>query len=188
MTMARSSERAWTHGSDALAQPALLQIADGAFAAGGPGRGAEVRLYLKAPPSPAEVLALAGRIGRPLREILRRQEAPYRELGLAEADDAALARAMAAHPILIERPILDTGTRAVIGRPPEDILALALTEFSYENSHHSIIRTNNRLARRPLQRRIAQAERQPPQREEPQQRRPEPVVAQGGTRSATSAT
>jgi arsenate reductase-like glutaredoxin family protein len=38
----------------------------------------EVRLYLKTPPSPDEVLALAARIGRPLREILRRQEAPYR--------------------------------------------------------------------------------------------------------------
>jgi arsenate reductase len=84
----------------------------------------EVRLYLKAPPSPDEVLALAGRIGRALREILRRQETPYRELGLAEADDAALARAVAENPILLERPILDTGTRAVIGRPPEDILTL----------------------------------------------------------------
>jgi arsenate reductase-like glutaredoxin family protein len=40
----------------------------------------EVRLYLKTPPSPDEVLALAGRIGRALREILRRQETPYREL------------------------------------------------------------------------------------------------------------
>jgi arsenate reductase len=52
----------------------------------------EVRLYLKAPPS-ARRGAGAGRApGPPLREILRRKEAPYRELGLAVADDAALAR------------------------------------------------------------------------------------------------
>jgi arsenate reductase len=84
----------------------------------------DVRLYLNAPPTPDEVLALAARIGRPLGEILRTGEAPYRALGLAQAEDAALAQAVAEHPFLLERPILDTGTRAVIGRPPEDILAL----------------------------------------------------------------
>jgi len=84
----------------------------------------DIRLYLKEPPDAAEVMALAARVGKPLVEILRKGEAVYKERGLKNAEDAALAAAVAAHPILIERPILDDGTRAVIGRPPEDILAL----------------------------------------------------------------
>jgi arsenate reductase len=59
----------------------------------------------------------------PLREILAGRGTPYRDLDLADADDAALARRWR-NPILLERPILDTGTRAVIGRPPENILSL----------------------------------------------------------------
>jgi arsenate reductase len=84
----------------------------------------DVRLYLKTPPSPQEVLDLAARIGRPLRDILRTSEAAYREADLSNADDATLAQAVAEAPILLERPVLDTGTRAVIRRPPEIILTL----------------------------------------------------------------
>jgi arsenate reductase len=84
----------------------------------------EIRLYLKTPPTVPEVLALADRLGRPLREILRRKEPPYRALNLAVADDVTLAAAVAENPILLERPILDTGTRAILGRPPESILVL----------------------------------------------------------------
>lgn len=84
----------------------------------------DIRLYLKEPPDAAEVTALAARVGRPLAEMLRTGEAPYKEFGLKGADADTLAQAVAAHPILLERPILDNGSRAVIGRPPEDILAL----------------------------------------------------------------
>lgn len=83
-----------------------------------------IRLYLKEPPSAEEVMGLANRIGRPVSEIVRTKEKAYGELGLAAADDAALALAIAENPILLERPILDDGVRAVIGRPPEDITAL----------------------------------------------------------------
>jgi len=84
----------------------------------------EIRLYLKDAPDAAEVTALAARVGKPLAEMLRKGEAAYKELGLKGAPQATLAEAVAAHPILLERPILDDGTRAVIGRPPEDIVAL----------------------------------------------------------------
>jgi arsenate reductase len=84
----------------------------------------DVRLYLKDAPDADEVRALAHRIGRPVGDIVRRSEAAYRELNLKEADDETLARAVADNPILLERPILDTGRHAVIGRPPETILTL----------------------------------------------------------------
>lgn len=61
---------------------------------------------------------------RPI-EIVRRGEAQYKELGLSDAtpDDEVL-RAMAEHPILIERPIVVRGGRAVVGRPPETVLEI----------------------------------------------------------------
>lgn len=84
----------------------------------------DIRLYLKAPPIEAEIVELLRRLRIPAIELVRTKERVFSDLDLADADDTALVRAMAAHPILIERPILDDGTRAVIGRPPEKILAL----------------------------------------------------------------
>jgi arsenate reductase len=80
------------------------------------------RRYLEDPLSPAELSELAARLGRPAREWARRGEAAW-TLGDAPADAAVLA-AMAAHPILIERPILVRGRRAIVGRPPERVLEL----------------------------------------------------------------
>ena len=83
------------------------------------------RRYLEEPLSRAELEDLAKRLGRPVGAWARRKETAWAEAGLgAEADDAAIAAAMAEHPILMERPILVRGPRAAIGRPPEDILAL----------------------------------------------------------------
>ena len=55
---------------------------------------------------------------------MRRGEAPYRELGLADAgkDRDALIRAMVENPVLIERPIVVNGARVALGRPPENVL------------------------------------------------------------------
>ena len=58
------------------------------------------------------------------RQMMRTGEAVYAELGLAEAGRDALLDAMVAHPILIERPIVIRGDRAVIARPPEKLLDL----------------------------------------------------------------
>lgn len=90
-------------------------------------QGAEVsiRKYLEDTPSPAEIDdALKALDMRPI-EMMRKGEKIFKELGLsAETDDAALKQAMVDHPILIERPIAFKDGRAVIGRPPHDVLKL----------------------------------------------------------------
>ena len=58
------------------------------------------------------------------RDMMRTGEALYVELGLADASRDELLDAMAAHPILIERPIVIRGGRAVVARPPERLLEL----------------------------------------------------------------
>ncbi len=81
--------------------------------------------YLDEPPSAARLTELLGKLGLSARQLMRRKEAPYASLGLADVEDeAALIRAMVEHPILIERPIVEAGDRAVLGRPPENVLAL----------------------------------------------------------------
>ncbi len=82
--------------------------------------------YLDTPPSAAELREILNKLGLPPRQLLRSGEDEYRELGLANQalSDEDLIEAMAAHPRLIERPILIAGDRAVIGRPPENILEL----------------------------------------------------------------
>jgi len=82
--------------------------------------------YLETPPSAAELRELLAKLGIGARELLRSGEDEYKELGLADASlsDEQLIAAMAAHPKLIERPILVAGERAVIGRPPEKVLEL----------------------------------------------------------------
>lgn len=83
-----------------------------------------LRLYLEEPLSRAELDELAKRLGRPPREWLRRGEAAFKEARLGDAPDGKLLDAVAEHPILLERPILVRGTRAIVGRPPEEILKL----------------------------------------------------------------
>ena len=83
-----------------------------------------VRLYLKQPPLKDELEILRDKLGLPVIAMLRTGEAMFRDLGLAQADDDALLDAIAAHPILLERPVLERAERAVIGRPPEAVLDL----------------------------------------------------------------
>lgn len=83
-----------------------------------------VRLYLKDAPSVTEIEEVRRALGLPALGMMRRGEKLFKELGLADADDAALVEAMAAHPILIERPIAITPAGARIGRPPEEVLVL----------------------------------------------------------------
>lgn len=81
--------------------------------------------YLDDPLSRAELATLRERLARPASEWVRRGEAAYAAAGLdASSSEAAILDAMAAQPILVERPILVRGARAVVGRPPECVLDL----------------------------------------------------------------
>ena len=85
--------------------------------------------YLREAPSREElerVLALLGFADGDPRRMMRTGEPVYRELGLADPSTTRdqLLDAMVANPILIERPIVIRGERAVIGRPPERLLEL----------------------------------------------------------------
>ena len=86
----------------------------------------EIVLYLDDTPDATQLAKLVAMLGLEPRQLLRRGEAVYKELGLANADlsDAELLQAMADHPKLIERPIVVKGQRAVLGRPPENVLEL----------------------------------------------------------------
>jgi arsenate reductase (glutaredoxin) len=86
---------------------------------------AELVHYLDDTPSRDEIVRIHRLLGGDdPRAMMRTGEPIYRELGLADADAEALFDAMAAHPILIERPIVIVGERAVVARPPERLLDL----------------------------------------------------------------
>nr|WP_068431112.1 arsenate reductase (glutaredoxin) [Magnetospirillum sp. XM-1]CUW38309.1 oxidoreductase\ len=80
--------------------------------------------YLKEPPSAAELTRILGLLGKRPAEILRKKEAAEAGIDPAGLDDDALIRAMVANPIVIERPIVVTDTKAALGRPPESVLAI----------------------------------------------------------------
>lgn len=92
------------------------------------GKGIEPTIieYLKNPPTIEQLDAILQHLGLEPRALMRKTEAVYREAGLDDPalDRAALIAAMAAHPVLIERPIVLAHGKAVIGRPPENVLTL----------------------------------------------------------------
>ena len=84
-----------------------------------------VREYLDEPLSVDELRDIVRLLGvRPI-EIARRGEPQFKALGLSnDTPDDEVLRAMAEHPILVERPIVVRGGRAVVGRPPENVREL----------------------------------------------------------------
>lgn len=90
------------------------------------GQTPEVIDYLQDPPDVEELQTLLQRLALPARELLRSGEDEYQALGLADPSlpEAALLAAIAAHPRLLQRPIVVNGERAVIARPPELLLGL----------------------------------------------------------------
>ncbi len=86
----------------------------------------EIVDYLKTPLTFTTLNQILHQLGLEPRQLMRTKEKEYRELGL---DNPALTRqdlirAMIAHPILIERPILLKDGRAALGRPPETVLTI----------------------------------------------------------------
>ena len=88
----------------------------------------DIRLYLEVPPTEDELVSIVGALGISPRDLLRKGEDEYKEIGLKnlELSDMELISAMAKNPRLIERPIVISpdGKSAVLGRPPENVIGL----------------------------------------------------------------
>jgi len=83
------------------------------------------REYTEDPLSQKEIKQVLGLLGMGPRDVLRKNDKAYKAAGLTgDESDAALIRAMATHPTLLQRPIGVLGKKAALGRPPENILAL----------------------------------------------------------------
>jgi len=85
----------------------------------------KINYYLE-PLSEKKLRELIRKMGLKPRELLRTSEPIYRELGLRKQDfsDDEIIALMAKHPDLIQRPIVERGDRAVLGRPTENVKAL----------------------------------------------------------------
>ncbi|MFK8058358.1 MAG: arsenate reductase (glutaredoxin) [Saprospiraceae bacterium] len=85
----------------------------------------EVVEHLKNPLTAAEISGLLKKLDMPASDLIRKGEAVYKELYKGKVlSEQEWIEAMVAHPKLIERPIVVNGNKAVIGRPPENVLAL----------------------------------------------------------------
>lgn len=80
--------------------------------------------YMDEPLDVKSLRRICSKLGIGPKELLRQREPEYAQLGLADASDDAALEAMAAHPRLMERPIVVSGECAAIGRPPENILGI----------------------------------------------------------------
>lgn len=81
----------------------------------------EIVEYLKTPPTREELVEVLTKMKASPRDLIRKKEKLYAELGLENASDEALLDAMAEHPVLIERPVVIKGKKAALGRPLESI-------------------------------------------------------------------
>lgn len=107
--------------------------------------------YLKTPPSRAMLGQLIGRMGVPVRSVIREKGTPYAELGLDDPSltDEQLLDAMLAHPILINRPIVVTPKGVRLCRPSEeviDLLPLQKAEFVKEDGERVVDEHGHRVA------------------------------------------
>ena len=80
--------------------------------------------YLKTPLNADEIKALLKALSVSPTDMMRTKESEFKEQNLKNANDESLIAAMVNTPKLIERPIVVKGDKAVIGRPPENVLAL----------------------------------------------------------------
>jgi arsenate reductase len=81
--------------------------------------------YLETPLSLDELKTLAEKLEQPVSDMIRRKEPEYKEAGLTkDSSDDEILTAIARFPKLMERPIAIRGNRAIIGRPPENVLKL----------------------------------------------------------------
>ncbi|HTV90431.1 MAG TPA: arsenate reductase (glutaredoxin) [Stellaceae bacterium] len=90
------------------------------------GKGIEPEIveYLKTPYTATQLKRLLGELGLPAKALVRRKEAAAAGIDPAKLSEAALIEAMANHPIIVERPIVVSGNKAALGRPPENVLSV----------------------------------------------------------------
>ena len=82
--------------------------------------------YLKQPLNASQIKRLLKMLQLEPRELMRKKESEYKDLNLADTklSQDTLINAMAEHPILMERPIVVVGSKAALGRPPENVLEI----------------------------------------------------------------
>ena len=86
----------------------------------------KVILYLETPPSEKELVLILKKLNMEARELLRKGEAEFKEQNLSDTSKSEedVIQAMVNFPKLMERPIVIYGDRAIIGRPPENVLKI----------------------------------------------------------------
>ena len=86
----------------------------------------EIFLYLESPPTKAELRDILKKLGKNVDDILRKGEADYKAhfTTISWTDEKALVDLLISYPKVIERPIVISGSKVVIGRPPEVISVL----------------------------------------------------------------
>ena len=83
------------------------------------------REYTKEPLNQAEIKRVLKKLGMTPKDVLRKNDKAYKELGLTGDEKTAdLVKLMAEHPTLLQRPIGVVGDRAAVGRPVENLLEL----------------------------------------------------------------
>ena len=80
--------------------------------------------YLKTPPSAGELKKILGQLKMPASKLVRKKEAAAAGIDPAALSEDALIQAMAKNPIIVERPIVVSGGKAALGRPPEVALSV----------------------------------------------------------------
>ena len=80
--------------------------------------------YLKTPPSAPELKKILGQLKMPATKLLRKKEAAAAGIDPKALSEDALIAAMVKNPIIIERPIVISGVKAALGRPPEAVLSV----------------------------------------------------------------
>jgi arsenate reductase len=80
--------------------------------------------YLKTPPSAAELKKILGQLKMPVAKLVRKKEAVAAGIDPEALSEDALIAAMVKNPIIIERPIVISGAKAALGRPPEAVLSV----------------------------------------------------------------
>src|SRR5438552_10109708 len=82
----------------------------------------EIVEYLKTPYTAAQLKTLLAQLGMPAKALVRKKEAAAAGVDPAKLSEDQLIAAMVKHPIIVERPIVVSGNKAALGRPPEKVL------------------------------------------------------------------